>query len=76
MRRVLGLIRLVGFLLPIGSYWFLAADILRKSVLMALAAVTVTTFTVAAKLPKLSIRGVGGAMMANMIDFYYLPVTD
>ena len=64
--QVLGLIWAVSFSVAIGSYTFLAASILGHSVLIAAAAVTVATFTVAAKRPQLFMRG---------IDFSRLAVT-
>lgn len=57
--QVLGLMWAVSFSVAIGSYTFLAASILGHSVLIAAAAVTVATFTVAAKRPKLFMRGAG-----------------
>ncbi len=57
--QVLGLMWAVSFSVAIGSYTFLAASILGHSVLIAAAAVTVATFTVAANRPKLFMRGAG-----------------
>jgi hypothetical protein len=57
--QVLGLMWAVSFSVAIGSYSFLAASILGHAVLIAAAAVTVATFTVAAKRPKLFMRGAG-----------------
>ena len=57
--QVLGLMWAVTFSIAIGSYTFLAASILGHSVLIAAAAVTVATYTVAAKQPKLFVRGAG-----------------
>lgn len=57
--QVLGLMWAVSFSVAIGSYTFLAASILGHSVLIAAAAITVATFTVAAKRPKLFVRGSG-----------------
>jgi len=57
--QVLALMWAVSFSVAIGSYTFLAASILGHSVLIAAAAVTVATFTVAAKRPKLFMRGAG-----------------
>jgi hypothetical protein len=57
--QVLGLMWAVSFSVAIGSYTFLAASILGHAVLIAAAAVTAATFTVAAKRPKLFMRGAG-----------------
>jgi hypothetical protein len=57
--QVLGLMWAVCFSVAIGSYTFLAYSILGHAVLIAAAAVTVATFTVAAKRPKLFMRGAG-----------------
>jgi hypothetical protein len=57
--QVLGLMWAVSFSVAIGSYTFLAYSILGHAVLIAAAAVTVATFTVAAKRPKLFMRGAG-----------------
>lgn len=57
--QVLGLMWAVSFSVAIGSYAFLAASIFGHVVLIAAAAVTVATFTVAAKRPKMFIRGSG-----------------
>ncbi len=57
--QVLGLMWAVSFSIAIGSYTFLAASILGHSVLIAAAAITVATFTVAAKRPKMFVRGAG-----------------
>ena len=57
--QVLCLMWAVSFSVAIGSHTFLAASILGHSVLIAAAAVTVATFTVAAKRPKLFMRGAG-----------------
>lgn len=57
--QVLGFMWAVSFSVAIGSYTFLAASILGHSVLIAAAAVTVATFTVAANRPKLFMRGAG-----------------
>lgn len=57
--QVLGLMWAIFFSVAIGSYTFLAASILGHSVLIAAAAVTVATFTVAANRPKLFMRGAG-----------------
>ena len=52
--QVLGLMWAVSFSTAIGSYTFLAASLLGHTVLIAAAAVTVATFTAAAK--KRSVR--------------------
>ena len=57
--QVLGFMWAVSFSVAIGSYSFLAYSILGHSVLIAAAAVTAATFTVAAKRPKLFMRGAG-----------------
>lgn len=57
--QVLGFMWAVSFSVAIGSYTFLAASILGHAVLIAAAAVTAATFTVAAKRPKLFLRGAG-----------------
>ena len=57
--QVLGLMWAVSFSVAIGSYTFLAYSILGHAVLIAAAAVTVATFTVAAKRPKVFMRGAG-----------------
>lgn len=57
--QALGLMWAVSFSVAIGSYTFLAASILGHAVLIAAAAVTAATFTVAAKRPKLFMRGAG-----------------
>ncbi len=57
--QILGLMWAVSLSVAIGSYTFLAASILGHAVLIAAAAVTVATFTVAAKRPKFFMRGAG-----------------
>ena len=57
--QVLGLMWAVCFSIAIGSYTFLTYSIVGHSVLIAAAAMTVATFTVAAKRPKLFMRGAG-----------------
>jgi len=57
--QALGLMWAVSFSVAIGSYAFLAASILGHSVLIAAAAITAATLTVAAKKPKLFMRGAG-----------------
>jgi hypothetical protein len=53
------LIWAVGFSVAIGSYTFLGISILGHVVLIAVAALTAATYTVAAKRRKLFMRGVG-----------------
>jgi hypothetical protein len=57
--QALGLMWAVSFSVAIESYTFLAASILGHAFLISAAAVTVATFTVAAKRPKLFMRGAG-----------------
>jgi hypothetical protein len=57
--QVLGLMWAVSFSVAIGSYTFLAYSILGHTVLIAAAAVTAATFTVAAKRPNVFVRGAG-----------------
>ncbi len=57
--QVLGLMWAVTFSVAIGSYTFLAYSILGHTVLIAAAAITVATYTVAAKRPTLFMRGTG-----------------
>lgn len=57
--QILGLMWAVSFSIAIGSYTFLAISILGHSILIAAAAITVATFTVAAKRPKVFMRGAG-----------------
>lgn len=57
--QVLGLMWAVSFSVALGSYTFLAASIIGHSVLIAAAAITVATFTVAAKRPGFFVRGSG-----------------
>lgn len=57
--QVLALMWAVSFSVAIGSYTFLGFSILGHSVLIAAAALTVATYTVAAKRPKVFIRGAG-----------------
>jgi hypothetical protein len=57
--QMLGLMWAVSFSVAIGSYTFLAYSILGHAVLIAAAAVTAATFTVAARRPKLFMRGAG-----------------
>ena len=58
--QVLGCMWAVSFSLTIGSYLFLAVNILRQSVLMAAAAATAAAVTVVAKRPKHSCAVLGG----------------
>ena len=57
--QVLGFMWAVIFSIAIGSYTVLAASILGHAVIIAAAAVTVATFTVATKRPKMFLRGAG-----------------
>ena len=57
--QVLGFIWAFSFSVAIGSYTFLAASILGHAILIAAAAVTAATFTLAAKRSKLFMRGAG-----------------
>ena len=51
--QLLGLMWAVSFAVAIGSYTIFAASILGHSVLIAAAAITVATYTTAAKKPKM-----------------------
>ena len=57
--QALGFMWAVSFAIAIGSYTFLAASIVGHAVLIAAAAITIGTFTAAAKKPKLFLRGAG-----------------
>lgn len=57
--QALGLMWAVSFSVAISSYTFLAASLIGHLVLIAATAVTVSTYTVAAKRPILFIRGSG-----------------
>jgi hypothetical protein len=57
--QVLGLMWAVSFSVAIGSYTVLAASVLGHVVLIAAAAITVATFTVATRKPKVFMRGSG-----------------
>ena len=57
--QALGLMWAVSFALAIGSYTFLAASLVGHTVLIAAAAITVATYTVAAKKPMLIVSGLG-----------------
>jgi hypothetical protein len=57
--QILGLMWAVSFSVALGSYTVLAASILGHTVLIAAAAVTVATYSVAAKRPDLFVRGSG-----------------
>ena len=57
--QLLGLMWAVAFSTAIGSYTFLAASLLGHTVLIAAVAVTVATFTAAARKPGLFVRGSG-----------------
>ena len=51
--QILGFMWAVSFSIAIGSYTFLAASVVGHAVLIATLAITITTFTVAAKKPQL-----------------------
>jgi len=57
--QVLGMMWAVSFSVAIGSYTFLAYSIVGHAVLIAAAAVTAATFAVAARRPKMFMRGAG-----------------
>ncbi len=57
--QVLGFMWAVSFSLAIGSYTFLAWSVIGHTVLIAAAAITVATLTVAAKKPEVFVRGSG-----------------
>jgi len=57
--QVLGLMWAVSFSVAIGSYTVLAASVLGHAVLITAAAVTATTFAVAAQRPKVFMRRAG-----------------
>ena len=57
--QVLGFMWAVAFAVAIGSYTVLAASILGHTVLIGAAAITVATYTTAAKNPKLFVSGSG-----------------
>ena len=57
--QALGLMWAVSFALAIGSYMFLAASLVGHAVLIAAAAITVATYTVAATKPMLIVSGLG-----------------
>jgi hypothetical protein len=57
--QALGLMWAVSFALAIGSYTMLAASIIGHVFLIAAAAITAATYTVAAKKPQLFMRGSG-----------------
>lgn len=57
--QVLGFMWAVSFAVAIGSYTIFAASILGHSVLIGAAAITVATYTAAAKNPKLFSNGSG-----------------
>lgn len=50
--QVLGLMWAISFALAIGSYTFLAVTVIGHTILIAAAAITVATYTVAAKKPE------------------------
>jgi len=57
--QALGLMWAVSFAVAIGSYTLLAASIIGHTFLIAAAAITVATYTAAAKKPHVFIRGSG-----------------
>ena len=57
--QALGMMWAVSFSIAVGSYTVLAVSILGHTVLIAAAAVTVATFTVATKRPNMFLRGAG-----------------
>jgi hypothetical protein len=57
--QLLGLMWAVAFSIAVGSYTFLAASIVGHSLLIAAAAITVATFTVAARRPQVFERVLG-----------------
>jgi hypothetical protein len=57
--QALALMWAVAFAVAIGSYTLLAASIIGHAVLIAAAAITVATYTAAAKKPTLFTRGLG-----------------
>jgi hypothetical protein len=57
--QILGFMWAVSFSIAIGSYTVFTASILGHAVIIAAAAVTVATFTVATKRPKMFLRGAG-----------------
>lgn len=57
--QALGLMWAVSFAVAIGSYTLIAASIIGHTVLIAAAAITVATYTAAAKKPQVFMRGSG-----------------
>jgi hypothetical protein len=57
--QALGLMWAVSFAVAIGSYTLLAASIIGHTFLIAAAAITVATYTAAAKKPQVFMRGSG-----------------
>lgn len=57
--QALGLMWAACFSIAVGSYTFLAVSVIGHVVLIAAAAVTVATLTVASKKPSLFVRGLG-----------------
>ena len=57
--QALGAMWAISFSLATGSYTFLAWSLIGHTFLIAAAAITVATFTVAAKTPQVFIRGSG-----------------
>ena len=57
--QILGFMWAVGFSIAIGSYTFLAASVIGHAALIAAIAITIATFTVAAKKPAFFTNGSG-----------------
>ncbi len=57
--QILGFMWALSFSIAIGSYTFLAASIIGHAALIAAAAITIATFTVATKNPKVFTNGSG-----------------
>jgi hypothetical protein len=57
--QILGLVWAVSFSLSIGSYMFLAVSVIGHAILIAAAAITVATWTVATVKPSMFMRGSG-----------------
>ena len=55
--QALGLMWAVTFTILVGGYKFIALNVIGHTVLIAAAAITVATWTAAAKKPKLFVRG-------------------
>ena len=57
--QALALMWAISFAVALGSYTVLAASIIGHTILIAAAAITVATYTAAAKKPTLFVRGLG-----------------